>query len=289
MLPSLKWVAIQTAGVRMRPIIHGPVLWISGALAAVTAVSASLTFFVPNVLSGPAVTTGNARGTALIMLAVGVPTLVLSMFRASRGSWRSHVVWMGIVTYLTYNGFLLLLATPLNPLFLLYVATFSLGLFAIGSLVHATEPHVISDQLTDVPRRSLAIYTWAIVGLNVLAWLRGIVPTIGAVRPTSVLEGTGLTTNPIWVQDLAFWLPMAAIAARWLWLRKPWGYVLIGAWLVYGLVESVGVAVDQLFGYAADPDTPHASIVGAAVFAGLALIGLIPMYFYFRRRRTADR
>lgn len=283
---SLKWRALRADGASVRAVIHGPTLWLSSALAVVAAVSAVLTFFLPDVLTGPAVTTGNARGTALVMMVAGVPLLVLSMLRATRGSWRFHVVWLGILGYLTYNGFLLLFGTPLNSLFLLYVTTFSLGLFGLGTLVRATEPHAVSDQLFDLPRRSLAIFVWTIVGLNALVWLRGIIPTIGAAEPTAALEGLGLTTNPSWVQDLAFWLPMAAIAAVWLWLRKPWGYVLVGAWLVYGLIESVGVAVDQLFGYAADPTTEHATPAGAVIFGTLALVNLIPLYFYFRRHRA---
>jgi len=269
-------------------VIHGPTVWLSSALAVVAAVSAALTFFLPDVLTGPAVTTGNARGTALVMMVAGVPLLVLSMLRATRGSWRFHVVWLGILSYLTYNAVLLLFGTPLNSLFLLYVATLSLGLFSLGTLVHATEPRAVSSQLVDLPRRGLSIFVWTVVGLNALVWLRGIIPTIGAAEPTAALEGLGLTTNPSWVQDLAFWLPMAAIAAAWLWLRKPWGYVLVGAWLVYGLIESVGVAVDQLFGYAADPTTEHATPAGAAVFGILALVTLIPLYFYFRRRREQN-
>lgn len=283
---SLKWRALRADGANIRAVLHGPTLWLSSALAVVATASAALTFFLPNALSGPAVTTGNARGTALVMMAAGVPLLVFSMLGATRGSWRLHVVWMGVVSYLTYNAFLLLFGTPLNSMFLLYVATLSLGLFSLGTLVHATNPHAVSDQLVDVPRRSLAIYTWTIVGLNALIWLRGIIPTIGAAEPTAALDGLGLTTNPSWVQDLAFWLPMAAIAAAWLWLRKPWGYVLVGAWLVYGLIESVGVAVDQLFGYAADPTTEYATPAGAIVFGALALVTLIPLYFYFRRSRT---
>lgn len=283
---SLKWRALRANGASVRAVIHGPTLWLSSALAVVAMLSAALTLFLPDLLTGPAVTTGNARGTALVMMVAGVPLLLVSMVKAARGSWRFHVVWLGVLGYLTYNGFLFLFGTPLNSLFLLYVATFSLGLFSLGTLVRATEPHAVSDRLVDLPRRGLAIYVWTIVGLNALVWLRGIIPTIGAADPTDVLDGLGLTTNPSWVQDLAFWLPMAAIAAAWLWLRKPWGYVLVGAWLVYGLIESLGVAVDQLFGYAADPTTEHATPAGAAIFAVLALVNLIPLYFYFRRGRA---
>jgi hypothetical protein len=286
---SLKWRALRADGARVRAVIHGPTVWLSSALAVVAAVSAALTFFLPHALTGPAVTTGNARGTALVMMVAGVPLLALSMLRATRGSWRFHVVWLGILSYLTYNAVLLLFGTPLNSMFLLYVATFSLGLFSLGTLVHATEPRAVSDQLVDLPRRGLAIFVWTIVGLNALVWLRGIIPTVGAADPTAALDGLGLTTNPSWVQDLAFWLPMAAIAAVWLWLRKPWGYVLVGAWLVYGLIESVGIAVDQLFGYAADPTTQHATPAGAALFGSLALVSVIPVYFYFRPQRAVSR
>ena len=286
---SLKWRALQAHGRSIRVVLHGPTLWLSSALAVVAAASAALTFFLPDALTGPAVTTGNARGTALVMMTAGVPVLLIAMLRATRGSWRWHVVWMGVVSYLTYNAVLLLFGTPLNSLFLLYVTTFSLGLFSLGTLVYATEPHAVSNQLVDLPRRSLAIYVWTIVGLNALVWLRGIIPTIGVAEPTAALEGLGLTTNPSWVQDLAFWLPMAAVAAAWLWLRKPWGYVLVGAWLVYGLIESVGVAVDQLFGQAADPTTQHATLAGAVIFGALALVTLVPLYFYFRPLRAQSR
>ncbi len=257
---------------------------ISTALAVAAALAAGLTFFVPDVLTGPAVTTGNARGTALVMMVLAVPVLVASMVMAARGSWRGHVTWLGIVAYLTYNGFLLIFGTPLNSLFLLYVATLSFGIFGLGTLVAAMEPHSISRRLDGLPARGLSIYVWTIVGLNVLVWLRGIIPTIGAADPTSVLAGTGLTTNPTWAQDLAFWLPMAATAGWWLWRRRTWGYVLVGAWLVYGLMESIGVSVDQVFGHNADPSTPHATIGGAVLFGVLALINLIPLYVYFRRR-----
>lgn len=286
---SSKWGVPGADVAGIRAVSLGPALRLSSVLAVVAALSAALTFFLSDILTGPAVTTGNARGTALVMMVAGVPLLVLAMLGATRGSWRFHVVWLGIVSYLIYNSFLLLFGTPLNSLFLLYVATFSLGLFSLGTLVHATEPRAISDELVEVPRRGLAIYVWTIVGLNALVWLRGIVPTVGAAEPTAALEGLGLTTNPSWMQDLAFWLPMAAIAAAWLWLRKPWGYVLVGAWLVYTLAESVGVAVDQLFGYAADPTTEHATPAGAAIFAILACVSLIPMYFYFRPPRSRSR
>ena len=262
------------------------VYWLSMALALVAATSAALTFFVPGILTGPAGTNGNARGTALVMLVAAVPVLLISMSLTARGSWRAPVVWLGALGYLLYNGFLLLFLTPFNSLFLLYVATFSLCLFAIAGLVRVIDAPTLAARFRGIPRRGLALYVWTIVFLNLLAWLRTIVPALGADDPSSFMEGSGVVTNPIFVQDMVFWFPMAALGAWWLWNGRPWGVPVVGAWLVYGLLESIGVATDQWFGYRADPDTTFATMGGMWLFIALAVIGLIPLYFFFRANRA---
>jgi hypothetical protein len=49
---------------------------LSGVLAVVAAAAATATFFLDGILTGPAVAVGNARGTALVILVLGVPVLV---------------------------------------------------------------------------------------------------------------------------------------------------------------------------------------------------------------------
>jgi hypothetical protein len=262
------------------------VYWLSMALALVAATSAALTFFVPGILTGPSVTNGNARGTALVMLVAAVPVLLISMSLTARGSWRAPVVWLGALGYLLYNGFLLLFLTPFNSLFLLYVATFSLCLFAIAALVRVIDAPALAARFRGIPSRGLALYVWTIVFLNLLTWLRTIVPALGADDPPSFMDGSGVVTNPIFVQDLVFWFPMAALGAWWLWKGRPWGVPVVGAWLVYGLLESIGVATDQWFGYRANPDTTFATVGGMWLFIALGAIGLIPLYFFFRADRA---
>jgi NADPH-dependent glutamate synthase beta subunit-like oxidoreductase len=53
--------------------------------------------------------------------------------------------------------------------------------------------------------------------------------------------------------------------------------------LVMWPIESVGVAVDQWWGHAADPTSPVASVAVVPGFVGLALVGLVPLRAYFRR------
>ena len=252
-------------------------------LAGVGGVTAALTFFIPDVLQGPPVTNGNARGTALVMLALATPALLTSMWMEARGSRRARYIWLGSLFYLAYNAFLLLFLTPFNSLFLLTIATQSLALFSIFALVFASRDFPSDSEAQRIPARGLAMFIWVIVLLNTLAWLQVVVPAVLSDDPGSFLDGLGVATNAIYVQDLAIWLPLMATAAWWTWQRRPMGIFLTGSWLAFGFAESVGIAVDQWFGHQADPLSPHASTDVIPLMIGLAAINLVGLYFYLRR------
>jgi hypothetical protein len=128
----------------------------------------------------------------------------------------------------------------------------------------------------------VAVYVWAVVTVNAAAELIRIVPAVVNGGPSAFLRGTGLPANPGYIQDLALWLPLTAVAAAWLWRRRPWGYLLTGAALVLMVLGSAGIAADQWYGHAADPSSTAASAAFTPVFGALALIGLIPVYYLFR-------
>lgn len=253
---------------------------LSGALVLVAAVAGAASFFVPEVLRGPAVMNGSARGTALVVLVVAVPALVLSMMSAAQGSARALIVWLGSLAYVLYNALMFLFGTPFNNL---YVAMLSLSIWSGVAVVAQIDVHSLSQRFSPkLPARAIAVYVWVVVALNLLAWMRQIGPGILTSDPPSFLEGTGLPTNPVFVQDLAVWLPLMAVGAGWLWRREGWGYLVVGSVLTMWVIESLSIAVDQWFGHAADPASPVASAAVAPVFAVLAMVGLIPLYAYFR-------
>jgi hypothetical protein len=74
-----------------------------------------------------------------------------------------------------------------------------------------------------------------------------------------------------------------------MWNRRPLGVLLTGSWLAFGILEGIGIAVDQWFGHQADPVSPHASIEVIPMMIGLAVVNLIGLYFYLRRQSVVVR
>lgn len=252
-----------------------PLSWLL-ALVAVAAAVPMLVF--PDLLRGPEAMNGSARGTALVMVVGAVPLLIGAMMSARRGSTRAIVLWLGAIAYLAYNAVMLLLGTPFNPLFLLYDALLGLSMWAAVTLLFRVDVEVLGSLFTPGLRvRWVATFLWVVVVLNTLLWLRGIVPGMTADRTPAFLVGTGLTTLPTYVQDLAFWLPAVAVSAWWLWQRRGWGFLLSASLLTYLVLEAAGVAVDQTWGHAADPSSTVVSAQVAPVFIVLAVTCAVPL------------
>lgn len=254
---------------------------LTGALLGTAAVTAVATAFVPGVLTGPAAMNGSARGTAIVVLLAAVPVTGRGLAQARRGSVLGRAVWLGGLAYLLYNAVMLCFATPFNPLFLGYVTMLALALWALLAAAWDSRATTTGHPY-DV--RPAALYLGVVVGLNTLAWLARIVPALGDETP-GFLEGTGLRTNPVFVQDLAVWLPLMTVAAVLLWRSDPRGLLIGGAGLVFWQLEALSVAVDQWLAHRADPSSPVASWGGVVLFVAVFAVGTVPTWSVLRRLR----
>src|SRR6266568_548473 len=117
----------------------GAAWWLSAGFAVTAAASSLLTFAVPAVLRGTAVMNGSARGTALVVLLLGVPLLACSLLLAWRGSARAVLTWLGATAFLLYNSLMFVFATPVNRLFLPYLAMLALSAWSAGAVLVQTD------------------------------------------------------------------------------------------------------------------------------------------------------
>jgi len=263
---------------------------LSGGLALAALAAGGATFVATDSIAGPAVSVGTARGTALVVAAVAAPVLLASMWSASRGSLRAIVIWLGAAGYLLYNAVMFLFATPYNRFFLVYVAMFALALWSIGALVLQIDVTGLARNVTGrLPIHGIAIYAWTVALINAIVWLRTIIPTMSAEHPGAFLLGSGFSTHPVYIQDLAVWIPLMAVAAAWLWRGLPWGYLITASILTLWVIEAFGIAVDQWFGSQADPNTDFASGAMTPAFLAWAIIGLIPTGLALRPLRRGPR
>lgn len=255
---------------------------LSIALAVVTAVATGLTAF-GGVLSGPDVMMGSARGTAIVVLFVTVPLLAAAMWATVRGSVAALLVWLGALAHILYQSVLFLFGTPFNDVFLLYIAMGSLALWSLIVILASTDLGTVpSPGRSGAPRSADRGLRLGDRCAERALWLKTAASGIGAEGIPEFLMGTGLPTNPVYVEDLVFWLPLMAVAAWWFWRRLDRGYVVIGAMLVMWFVESITVALDQWMGHRADPTSDVATLGGAYLFAALAVIGIAPLAAFFR-------
>jgi hypothetical protein len=244
------------------------------ALLGVVGVIGITTLAVPGVLRDPPGYAGNALGTWAVALLVATPVVTAAMHAAARGSLAARVVWLGGIGYLLYQAILSSFSLQFNPLFLLYVASLSLGVWAFVAVLATIDAGELAARVSPrFPARLVGGYLIATALAFAALWLGDVLPAVASGERPLSLRGTTLPTNAVQVIDFAFTLPASFVAGLWLWRRRPWGFLLGGAMLVLLLIESVSVAADQYAGHRLDPSQPVGTV---ALFVVLAAIGAVP-------------
>ena len=271
----------QSPSAATRP---GPATTVLSILLLASSVIACLTALaMPDLIHGPAVMVGSMRGTALVMLVLGIPLLALAMATAREGNVLAVVGWIAGLVFLTYQAWMFLFAVPFNGLFLVYVTMVAAGFWAIIAIFAGLD----LDRLTGRPGPAMPVRVLAgwMVGSSIAfygLWLAKAVPALFASATPAFLEGTGMVTATNYVLDMAFFLPFTIIAAVALWRRTAWGVVAGGAMLVVLVLESVSIAVDQWAGSAADPASTVASAALLPMFLVVAMIGVVMVSLWIR-------
>jgi hypothetical protein len=171
----------------------------------------------------------------LLVLVVGVPTLLVSLRYAVRGSLRGRFVWLGALAYMAYVYVSVGLQVPFNRFFLGYVALFGLSLFTLVGGVVGTDPGTTRRAMgEEVSERLYGLFLVAIaVGLAGL-WLAELVPATLTGEAPLLVEQVGPAALVSHFVDLAVVAPGLAVTGGLLLRKRAWGYVLAGVELVFG-------------------------------------------------------
>jgi hypothetical protein len=179
----------------------------------------------------------------VVTLCIGIPLLLVAMGLVAKGTLRGQVLLAGTLGYFLYTYTSMAMLTAYNELFLVYVALFSLSLFAfvlaLLAIDVATLPSHFSAQF---PRRAIAAFLTFIGVMLALMWLGRIVPGLIAGTPPAGLAN--MTTLVIQTMDLGIVVPAALLSAVLLLRRAALGYLLAAIVLVKGF--SMGAAITAM-------------------------------------------
>jgi len=214
--------------------------------------------------------TAQTQANDLVTLLLGLPLLAVSYWLTRRGSLRGQLLLTGTLAFILYTYITMCFGAAYNNLFLVYVALFSLSLFAfILSMLSfdlTTLPGHFSEKL---PRRGIAALLYFAGAFLALAWLGRIAPTIFQDR-IPALENT--TSMFIQAMDLGIIVPLCVLSGSLLLRRSAWGYLLASVAMMKFL--SMGMAV-SVMGFNMARMGVSVSLVELAVFPIITLLNIV--------------
>jgi hypothetical protein len=207
----------------------------------------------------------------LTTLVIGLPLLIISTFLALRGSLRGRLLMTGTLGFFLYTYMSMCFATAYNQLFLVYIALFTLSLFAFILAMMSFDLAALPAQFNSrLPRRGIAALLIAAGIFLLFAWVGGrILPTL---LQGSVPALENVTTMVIQVLDLGLILPLAVLSGILLLKRQPWGYLLASVAVMKML--TMGIAVTGMGINMSLNGVPESPII-VIIFGLLALINLV--------------
>ena len=187
----------------------------SNRLAALATVLAAAAALAGLAVSGLYVDAPNwvqqARGTDLATLFLAVPVLAIGLWAASRGSAAGRLAVVAGLLYLVYNYAIFAFAVAMNPLTAVHIAVLGLSLWSLVLAGRATVDAAegVVERLNRRTAGGLLVGVGLLFGL---LWLSQIAATsTTGVLPADLVKA-GISSNPVYALDLAFFLPLCAVA-----------------------------------------------------------------------------
>jgi hypothetical protein len=212
-----------------------------------------------------------ARAADALTLLAAVPALAFGLLRARSGSVAGRLVALAALGYLAYNYAIFGLSVVINAMTPVHLAILGLATWSLLLTLFGLDAATVDRARTGrLPRRAVGAFLTIVAALFALLWLGQIAGAISSGQlPSSVVE-LSLPTSAIYALDLAFALPLVALAGWWL-LRDerqgPASALAALCWLVL-----MGLSVLAIFAVDAAAGVAGASGLEALVPAGIFVI-----------------
>ncbi len=208
------------------------------------------------------------RGQDLVTL-LAMPVLIMAALLAGRGSARAMMVWIGLLGYVLYTYTGASFGYFFNDFFAIYVALFSLCVFALAATVSSIDVSALQQRFDSAtPRKPVAVFLVLIalmLGPMEMGQIASFVTT--SVLP-EIIRRSGGVTNFVYVLDLGMVVPLSLLSAVWLWRRVAWGYVLAGCILIKGTTMGLALLSMNWFSVLAGQPTDGLEIMWAIIAFG---------------------
>lgn len=206
----------------------------------------------------------------VVTLILGIPLLIISTGLYLKDLLRGKLMLCGTLAYFlyTYTSYTMLVAY--NGLFLVYVALFSLSLFAFILALMSIELEALPAHFSvRLPRKSIATFLFVLASFLLLAWVARIGSGLLKDLPPVGLESS--TTLVIQALDLGILVPLSYLAGILLLKRRAWGYLLSSIVLFKSLTLGTAICAMVLGQILAGVEV---GLVEAILFPAISLVGI---------------
>jgi hypothetical protein len=219
----------------------------------------------------PVLAAAQAIPQDVVTLVVAIPLLLVALRLYHQGRVRGQLLLAGTLGYFLYTYTSMAFGASFNPLFLVYVALFSLSLFAFIMAMVTVDLATLPSHFTEkLPRRGIAAFMFASAGFLVLMWLGRIVPALLTGAPPVGLESN--TTLFIQVMDLGLVVPLMVLAGVLLLRRHPLGYLLAAVGQLKFATFGIALVAMIIGQWLAGVPMTAAEVVIFPILAGIAIL-----------------
>lgn len=177
----------------------------------------------------------------LVTIVLGLPLLAISFWLASKGSLRGRMILACTLGFILYTYMSMCFGAAYNSLFLVYVALFSLSLYAFILSMMSFDLKTLTAHFSEkLPRRWISGLLFFAAAFLAFAWLGRIAATFS---PGTIPALENTTSMFIQAMDLGLIVPLCLLSGILLLRRRPWGYLLASVGMLKFLTMGTAVSV----------------------------------------------